>query len=119
MEEFFLEAVLLVGRRILQWRRGLERMHLETKVPILSQFLKARGCRRVPLLDVAFDEVEIRHVEKLKISKIAAGDKDLEEESSEKQKQIYRDSKNSKPGEILEDFVSPRSTQDSKIRKRI
>ncbi|XP_057473229.1 uncharacterized protein LOC130761700 [Actinidia eriantha] len=81
-----------------------------------------RKSKRVPkrrVLDVAFDEDdEIRYLEKLKVSKIASGNKDLEEESSQKQKRISRVLKDSKPDEILEDFVSSRSTHDSKQKSR-
>ncbi|CAL5357742.1 hypothetical protein CsSME_00047463 [Camellia sinensis var. sinensis] len=80
-----------------------------------------RKSKRVPkrrVLDAAFDEEdeddEIRYLEKLKYSKVAAGNKDFEEESSKKHQRISRVPKNSKHGEILENFVSSRSSKDSK-----
>ncbi|KAL6978265.1 hypothetical protein U1Q18_019933 [Sarracenia purpurea var. burkii] len=78
-----------------------------------------RKSKRVPkrrVLDGAFDEDdeddEIRYLEKLRFSKAAAGYKYFEEESGKKQR-FSRIPKNSKHDKILEDFVLPRSTEDS------
>ncbi|PSR85940.1 INO80 complex subunit B like [Actinidia chinensis var. chinensis] len=79
---------------------------------------KSKRMTKRRVLDGEFDEEdeddEIRYLEKLKISKVAAGSKDFEEESSKKQQRIARVSKSVKHGEISEDFVSSRSSKDGK-----
>ncbi|PSS06059.1 INO80 complex subunit B like [Actinidia chinensis var. chinensis] len=84
-----------------------------------------RKSKRVPkkrVLDREFDDEdeddEIRYLEKLKISKVAAGSKDFEEESSKKQQRITRVSKSTKHDEILEDFVNSRSSKDGKKKSQ-
>ncbi|XP_052196697.1 vicilin-like seed storage protein At2g18540 isoform X2 [Diospyros lotus] len=79
-----------------------------------------RKSKRVPkrrVLDGAFDEEdeddEIRYLEKLKTSRVAGGSKDIEEDSSKKQR-FSRVSKNAKRDDNLEDFVSSRPNKDSK-----
>ncbi|KAL6968642.1 hypothetical protein U1Q18_034440 [Sarracenia purpurea var. burkii] len=88
-----------------------------------------RKSKRVPkrrVLDGAFDgeeeDDEIRYLEKLRISKVALGSKDLEEESFKKRQQIYRVSKKSRSErgsedtdyEEEEDLVSDGKPNDKK-----
>lgn len=78
-----------------------------------------RKSKRMPkrrVLDEAFDEEddnEIRYLKKLKLSKVAAGNKHFHGESSINEQRILMASKNSKQGNILDNFVSS-SIKDGK-----
>ncbi|KAM7495791.1 hypothetical protein LguiA_020205 [Lonicera macranthoides] len=80
---------------------------------------QVRKSKRVPkkrVLDGAFDEEdddEIRYLQKVKISKLAAGSKDFDEESSLKHRSLSRVSKVGKR-ENLDDFGSSRLTKGGK-----
>lgn len=80
---------------------------------------RVRKSKRVPkkrVLDGAFDEEdddEIRYLQKVKISKLAAGSKDFDEELSLKHRSLSRVSKGGKC-ENLDDFGSSRLTKDGK-----
>lgn len=83
---------------------------------------RVRKSKRVPkkrVLDGAFDEDdddEIRYLEKLKTSKVAAAYRDFEEESSKKHRSLSRVSKGGKY-DSLEDLGPLRSGKDGKKSK--
>lgn len=83
-----------------------------------------RKSKRVPkrrVLDGAFDEEdeddEIRYLEKLKFSKVAAVSKGFEEDSRKKQQQISRVSKNTKRDAVSEDYIHGRSSKKSRSER--
>ncbi|KAH7838915.1 hypothetical protein Vadar_032662 [Vaccinium darrowii] len=83
-----------------------------------------RKSKRVPkrrVLDGAFDEEdeddEIRYLEKLKFSKVAAVSKGFEEDSRKKQQQISRVSKNTKRDVVSEDYIHGRSSKKSRSER--
>ncbi|GFZ13804.1 HIT zinc finger and PAPA-1-like domain-containing protein [Actinidia rufa] len=115
----FLEAILVVGRKESSMGKRPEKNASGNQGQNSEPVRKSKRVPKRRVLDVAFDEDdEIRYLEKLKVSKIASGNKNLEEELSKKQKRISRVLKDSNSDEILEDFVSPRSTHDSKQKSR-
>ncbi|KAA8543022.1 hypothetical protein F0562_021483 [Nyssa sinensis] len=84
----------------------------------LEPVCKSKRMPKRRVLDTAFGEDdeddEIRYLEKLKNSKLAAVCKDVDEEPSKRQRSISRVSKSGKDDENLEDFGSSRLGKDGK-----